>query len=49
MKVENMNIGQGSSAVMSHTLLKRIPVNYTPGTEIMYGDKILYTTGKFSL
>ena len=46
MKVENMNIGQGSSAVMSHTLLKRIPVNYTPGTEIMYGGKMLYTTGK---
>ncbi len=41
-----MSVGDGNSAVMSHTLLKRIPVNYTPGTEIMYGDRMLYTTGK---
>ncbi len=36
----------GSSAVMSHTLIKRIPVNYTPGTEIMYNEKMLFTTGR---
>lgn len=41
-----MNIGQGSSAVMSHTLIKRIPVNYAPGTQISYGNVMLYDTAK---
>lgn len=41
-----MKVGSGNSAVMSHTLIKRIPVNYTPGTKILYGGRMLYTTGE---
>lgn len=47
--VENvplMKIGTGASAIMSHTLIKRIPVNYTPGTKIMFGERLLYETGR---
>ena len=43
---EIMNVSTGNSAVMSHTLLKRIPVNYTPGAAIMYGARVLYSTAK---
>ncbi len=45
-EIPTMGLGEGDSAVMSHTLINRIPVNYSPGTEIMYGEHMLYTTGK---
>ncbi len=41
-----MTIGEGNSAVMSHTLVKRIPVNYTPGAQVMYGNVMLYDVPK---
>lgn len=45
-EIPTMVIGEGNSAVLSHTLIKRIPVNYTPGTSIQYGNKILFVTGR---
>ena len=41
-----MKLGGGRSAVISHTLVKRIPVNYPRGTGIMYGDVMLFDASK---
>ena len=41
-----MNMGENDGAIISHTLIKRIPVNYESGTAIEYEGKMLFSTGR---